>query len=135
MAEKKSQAGKSEQTPLWEWVLAAVGVLLVAGAVLTMVYRGLTQDGVPAHFSVTAGSASSINDSYVVPFSVKNLGSQTAADLTIEATLIRGEQTVETSNVTLDYVPANSEREGVMFFTKNPNDFELEFRALGYNKP
>jgi len=134
MARKKAQK-ESENTPAWEWIFAAIGFILVAGSVSMMIYRGVTEDYVPAHFSVTPGAVTSAEGSHIVPFSVKNLGSQTAASLTIEGSLSRGEQTVETSSVTVTYVPANSIREGVIFFTKNPGDFELRLRAMGYEKP
>ena len=64
-----------------------------------------------------------------------NLSPATAAAVQIEGELVEGERVLATSQVTLDYVPGNSERRGGLFFRENPQAYDLEIRALGYAKP
>ena len=43
--------------------------------------------------------------------------------------------TIETSDTTLDYLPGRSEREGGLFFSRDPRGFDLRLRPKGYMKP
>jgi len=135
MAEEKSKNKGSGQTPVWEWIIAAIGLILVSGAVGTMVYRAATEEPTPPNLSFTVDSIEPTDSGYLVKFSVKNTGNRTAAGLTVEGTLKNGEENAETSTAAFTYAPANSVRQGGFFFAKNPNDFTLKIRALGYEKP
>ena len=59
----------------------------------------------------------------------------TAAAVQIEGELLDGERVIATSQVTLDYVPGNSERRGGLFFREDPEAHGLKVRALGYAEP
>ena len=43
--------------------------------------------------------------------------------------------TIETSDITFDYVPGHAERKGGLFFRQDPRMHKLELRALGYQTP
>ncbi len=75
------------------------------------------------------------SNGYLVEFLAINQGETTAKGLIIEGQLTEGGQEVEKSETTLDYIPARSEREGGLFFTENPEQFEMQLRALGYEEP
>jgi len=133
--EKKENQERQKETPVWEWIIAAVGLILVVAALGTTLYRAVTEESTPPILEINIEAVHAANNGYLVEFRIKNTGNQTAAALTIEGELKRGEESVETSTATLTYAPANSQREGGLFFTKNPNEFELKIRALGYEKP
>ena len=68
-------------------------------------------------------------------FNVINNGEQTASNVEIEGVLKNGSESVETSGVTIDYVPSKSEAKGGLFFKKIRNSFKSKskqrlFRAL-----
>ncbi|MDQ3088505.1 MAG: TIGR02588 family protein [Acidobacteriota bacterium] len=133
--EKKENRGRQKETPVWEWIIAAVGLILVVAALGTTLYRAVTEESTPPILEISVKAIVPTSNGYLVEFRVKNTGNQTAAALTIEGELKRGAESVETSTASLAYAPANSQREGGLFFTKNPNEFELNIRALGYEKP
>lgn len=140
MAEEKSEnkeknQGRQRETPVWEWIIAAFGLILVVAATGTTLYRAVTEESTPPILEFSVEAIVPTANGYLVEFRVKNTGNQTAAGLAIEGELKRGEESVETSTATLAYAPANSQREGGLFFTKNPSDFELNIRASGYEKP
>ncbi|MGI8639900.1 MAG: TIGR02588 family protein [Pyrinomonadaceae bacterium] len=140
MAEEKSENKEENQerhkkTPVWEWIVAAVGLILVVGSLGLTLYRAVIEESTPPILAISVEEIVPTPNGYLVKFRVKNTGNQTAAALTIEGELKRGAESVETSTASLAYAPANSEREGGLFFTKNPNEFELNIRALGYEKP
>lgn len=136
MTKKKSENEiRNETPPVWEWVIAAVGLILVVAALGTTLYRAVTEESTSPILDVSVDSIEPTANGYLVEFRVRNTSNQTAAALTIEAQLKKGGESVETSTATLTYAPANSVRQGGLYFTKNPNEFELQIRALGYEKP
>ena len=137
MAEEKSENQKDNQgrpkvTPVWEWIIAAVGLILVVVAIGTTVYRAMTEESTPPKLEVVIDSISPNGDGYLVRFTVKNTGNQTAAAVAVEGKL---KDESETGTATLTYVPSNSERRGGLFFTKNPQQFDLQIRVTGYEEP
>ncbi|MEJ7848001.1 MAG: hypothetical protein WKF92_07945 [Pyrinomonadaceae bacterium] len=134
MAEEKSKS-KETKIPFWEWLIAIAGLILIIGSVGTVLYRAVTGDSTPPDLTFHVNSIEQTSGGYVVKFSVTNSGNETAAGLMIEGTLKNGEETAETSTAALTYAPANSVRQGGLLFTKNPNNFKLQIRALGYEQP
>ena len=134
MAEEKSKS-KEKKIPFWEWIIAGAGLILVIGSVGTAFYRAVNEDSTPPNLAFSVISVEQIGGGYVVKFSVTNSGSQTAAGVMVEGTLENGAENAETSTATFAYAPANSVRQGGFLFTKNPDDFKLQIRALGYEQP
>lgn len=138
MAEEKSKnesETRETETSVWEWIIAAVGLILVLGAIGSTVYRALTEERTPPKLEVVADSVQSSGGGFLVRFRVENTGNQTAAAVSIEGELKNGEESAETSTSTLTYSPANSTRRGGLYFTKNPDRFTLQIRVTGYEEP
>ncbi len=140
MVEEKSENKEENQdeqtvTPVWEWIIAAVGFTLVLGAVGTTFYRATTEDKTPPQLEVKVDSIEQSGVGHLVKFTLKNTGNQTAAAVAVEGELKNGTETAETSSAALAYSPANSKRRGGLFFTKNPRQFDLQIRVTGYEEP
>ncbi len=137
MAEKKSEAEDQKlATPVWEWIIAAAGFVLVVSAIGFTLYRAATEEKMPPQLSVTHDAPVPNGDGYLVKFRVTNSGNQTAAAVTIEGELKSEDGTAETGTATLVYAPANSERSGGLYFTKNPQPpATLKVRVTGYEEP
>lgn len=140
MTEEKSETANDDQksrkeTTVWEWFIAAAGLILVLAALGTTLYRAVTEESTPPKLEITVNQIVPTDNGYLVKFLVKNTGNQTAAALTVEGELKQGEETAETSTATLAYAPANSERRGGLFFRNNPQQFDLQIRATGYEEP
>lgn len=139
MAEKKEESknekSKEEKPSSLEWIVAAVGILLVSGAIGFLIYRGATKGDLPPKLKIEVLSIVKADENYVVKFRVINAGEITAAGLTIEGELKNGEKSEETSDVTMTYIPSQSTRRGGLIFTKNPNEYQLQIRAKGYEQP
>ena len=118
-----------------EWGIAIAGMVILSGALGLILFRAVTNEARPANLSVTLESIAILDQGYRVDFRVDNSGTETAAAVTIEGELSKGGQSVEKSNATLVYVPANSTRKGGMFFTNDPNGHEVKLRAAGFEKP
>lgn len=133
--EKEENKVERKATPFWEWVIAAIGLILVLGAIGTTAYRATTEDKTPPQLEVKIDSIEQSGAGHLVKFTVVNTGNQTAASVAVEGELKTGAEKAETSGSTLAYSPANSERRGGLFFTKNPRQFDLQIRVTGYEEP
>lgn len=132
---KKEDKEEKKEIPIAEWLIAAVGVILVLGAINLTLYRAVTESNTPPQFEIAAEPPQSSGDGYLVRFSIFNKGNQTAAAVAVEGELKKGAEKIETGSATLTYAPANSVRRGGIYFTKNPQDFELNLRVVGYEEP
>ena len=132
MARKKPVQSR---TSLWEWAAAALGASILVFAIGYMVWYGLTHTSGPPVMVVERAESERVDDIYVVKVVVRNEGHSTAAAVEIEGALMDGEEALETSTATLDYVPENSEREAYLQFTRDPGQFDLKLRALGGSAP
>jgi uncharacterized protein (TIGR02588 family) len=141
MAEEKKNSqrknGQEKEPPsLLEWIFAAVGLLVITSAVGFLIYRGATKGNAPPAIKIEVESVSQSGENYLVSFRALNSGDTTVAELTIEGELKNGAGTgIETSDIKMTYLPAQSMRRGGLFFTRNPNEYQLQIRAKGFEQP
>lgn len=127
--------GTLKHAPLWMWGIALVGLALVLGSIAFMLYEAAAGDASPPDVTLHVQSIVPTRNGYLVEFRAVNEGGSTAEGLTIEGELRAGTESVETSNTTIEYVPSHSVRQGGLFFTTDPRQYELRLRAKGYEKP
>jgi uncharacterized protein (TIGR02588 family) len=121
--------------PVWSWATAALGLLLVAGSAGFMLYTAFVRDDSPPLMAIAVEAITPSGGGYVVKIGVINRGSSVAAGLVIEGVLSDNSSAVETSTITIDYVPSGSQREAGLYFTRDPRTFRLQVRAKGYVDP
>jgi uncharacterized protein (TIGR02588 family) len=129
-----SQPALESTSPL-EWVIAAIGGLLVVGAIAYMVVFAVAELERPPAVTLSVTSVTTTPGGYLVSFRAANAGGATAAALQVSGELRKGGAVVETSAVTIDYLPQQSEREGGLVFTRDPEDLTLSLRVEGYSEP
>ncbi len=115
--------------------MAIFGLLLVLAMLGVLTYEALGAGESPPDIANRVVAVRPVTGGYLVQVEVRNRGDETTAGLTVEGTLKQGERDVETSEATLDYVPGRSTREAGLFFTEDPQLYQFELRALGYQKP
>jgi len=133
--EAGSDQGKLKDAPLWMWGIAGLGLALVLGSIVFMLYEAAAGDSSPPNVTVRLDSIRPTQNGFLIEFRAVNEGGTTAEGLTVEGELRSGAESVETSNTTIKYVPSHSERAGGLFFKSDPRQYELQLRAKGYEKP
>jgi uncharacterized protein (TIGR02588 family) len=131
----RGQQDKDASPPLWEWVVALIGFVFVFGVIGFMLYRAIQGNSSPPELTVQVESTLATSNGYLITFVVTNGGELTAAGVTIQGELRNGTERVEMSTVTLDYVPSRSQRRGGLYFINNPQQYELQLWAQGYEQP
>ena len=126
---------KLDHAPLWMWGIGLLGLLLIFGSIGFMLYEAAAGDSSPPNVTVQVENIISTQNGFLVEFRAVNEGGRTAEGLTVEGKLRNGNEIVEASETTIEYVPSHSERTGGLFFTLDPRQYELELRAKGYETP
>lgn len=133
---EKSESRKNKsQAPALEWLAAVLGLILVVSSIGFLIYRAIIKEDTPPDLNVVADAVTKTEKGYLVKFSLENKGGSNASQVTIEGKLKKGDEDAETSSVTFAYAPSHSKKEGGLLFTKNPQEFQMELRALGYENP
>lgn len=118
-----------------EWAVGGLSSALVIAMVGFVIYDAVSGSSGPPDITVTAEQVKAAGGGFRVEFRAVNRGDTTAAHLEIEGQLKRGEETIGTSEVTLDYLPPHSERRGGLFFEQDPRQYQLHLQAKGYSEP
>ena len=122
-------------TPLVEWVAAGVSSVLVLAMLGYTLREALTEPSGPPALSVHADSVVPTAGRYLVMFTVRNEGGETAAAVTVHGALLRGDSVLEESDASVDYVPIGGFRIGGVAFTADPGRDSLELRVGGFQTP
>ncbi len=133
--DEQDQQQRSRGTSPWEWVVAALSGVLVLGAIGFMLQEALSEPSSPPRIEIAVDTIIATRNGYVVEFRATNRGTTTAAGLTVEGELKSATGSVEKSEVTVQYVPAEASRQGGLFFSHDPQRYQLEIRPKGYARP
>ena len=138
LAQARSTSQKQQEKdaiPIWEWIVAGVGLVLVAGVVGFLIYEAFTGKRLPPDVKLSVDSVVEIRNGFLVRITAVNEGGMTAEGVIVEAELRSGTEPVERSRTTIDYLPPRSEKKAGLFFTRDPRQLDLQVRSLGYEEP
>ncbi len=118
-----------------EWIVFAIGFVLVAFTLAYLIYAGVTLGETPPSLEVRLGMPEQQPHNFIVPVTVINHGDETAAGVHIEVVMESEGEEKERGEVDLAFVPRHSTREGWVTFEQDPRTAQLKARVLGYEKP
>jgi uncharacterized protein (TIGR02588 family) len=121
--------------PLWEWIVAAIGLVLVASVIGFLLYEAIAGSRLPPDVKLSVDSVVQIRNGFLAKITAVNEGGITAEGVDIEGELKRGTETIERSRTTIDYLPPRSEKKAGLFFTQDPRQLDLQVRSFGYEEP
>jgi uncharacterized protein (TIGR02588 family) len=126
---------KAPNTSTAEWIVAAVSAALVLGVLGFLIYDGVRHPSTPPDITIEIDSIQPAGPGYLVLVRARNRGRNTAADLIVEGELESDTGRVETSQTTIDYVPAGGLQRAGLYFQRDPRTLKLRLRAHGYREP
>lgn len=133
-----SRDGKQMESadPHWiEWVTGTICTLLVAamlGSIGYDIYRYRPED---ARFDIAVTGVEGQAGQYRVKFDIRNLSMTTAAQVQVRGDLQQNDATLESADVTFDYVASESRDTGTLFFRNDPRSATLTINVAGYTEP
>ena len=122
-------------TSVAEWIVAVVSTAMVLAVLGFLIYDGLRSPRTPPVVTIEVDSIQNAGPGFVVLFRARNSGRSTAAEVVVQGELEADSGRVETSETVLDYVPAEGEQGGGLYFRHDPRRSRLRLRAQGYREP
>lgn len=132
---RSGSAKPRAEISVWEWLTAALGLVLVLGAVALMLVDGVANGSRPPDVAVRALRTQRAANGWLVEIEAANRGTETAAELEISGELSRGGRVLESASATLDYLPGGARRRAGLYFKEDPRTGELELRPVGFREP
>jgi len=130
----RTQALPAGTSPL-EWAVAAFSLLLVLGVAGFLLHDAFRSPASPPRIILQVDSVVRAGRGYLVEFRAHNTGRTTAAGLEVEGEILADTESVETTQVTIDYVPAKGSTAAGLYFANDPRRHRLELRPKGYDRP
>ncbi|SDL28258.1 TIGR02588 family protein [Catalinimonas alkaloidigena] len=119
-----------------EWSVFGISLLLIAAALAFLGYLWATRQPTPPDLQATAHPAEPHADYYAVPVTVTNQGGMSAESVQLEVVLETQGQALETGELTFDYCPRQSTRNGWVGFHHNPAQADtVRVRVVSYLEP
>jgi len=136
-SEKKNAAKKSHvaDIPLVEWIIGAVGMVIVVTAVGVLLREALAGDKSPPDVKLTVHAIAPLRNGYLVKLRAENEGGEPAARVGITVELVEKSKVVEAAETQFEYLPAHSVRDAGVFFARDPREGELRLQVHGYEEP
>ena len=123
---------RSEDTSAAEYVLGALGGLLVLLLIAFLAYQAVAVRESGPDLTVEATAVEQVGTRYQVHLTVINDGGTTAEAVHVSGSLTRRGERVEEASATIAYVPPESRRGAVLVFSTDPRDGDLAVGADGY---
>jgi uncharacterized protein (TIGR02588 family) len=140
-APSSSRSGSSGNTqeaqaiPTLEWIMGAIGLVMVAGVLGILLYTGVSEDHPLPDVKLSVDGISRVRNGYVVRVTATNEGGLTAEGVIVEGELRNGTDLAERSQTEIAFLPSHSKKRAGLFFSRDPNQFELKLRPHGYEEP
>jgi uncharacterized protein (TIGR02588 family) len=122
-------------TSVTEWIVAGTSCVALLAVLSYLVIDGLSRRNGTAEIVVRPLEIAATEGGYVVEFAAANSAGKSVAAVEIKGELRNGDDIVEESSATLDYIPQKSERLGALIFRRNPEAYDLRLFASGYSEP
>lgn len=122
-------------TSVTEWVVAGISSVALLAVLSYLVVDGLSTSDGTARIVVLPLAVAVTEGGYVVEFAAENRAEKSVAAVEIKGELRNGDEVVEESSATLDYVPQKSQRKGALIFSRDPEAYDLRLFASGYSEP
>jgi uncharacterized protein (TIGR02588 family) len=134
-AHRRAEARKAHTTPALEWLLGALGAVLLFAAVALLIRDGLNSTGLPGAIEARVVDVTRAGAAFVVRFELHNAGDETLGNLRVTARLSEGDKVIESVSTLVDYLPAHSKQFGGFYLRHDPAAYTLEIAPEGYQAP
>ncbi len=135
----RSPAGEAERQtegiPILEWIVGGIGFMLLAAVLGFLLYTGFSEESRLPDVRMTAEEVLRTRNGYLVRVTVLNEGGLTAEGMIVEGELWSGGVILEQSRTVIEYLPPRSRKQIGLFFSNDPQRFDLKLRPHGYEEP
>jgi len=133
---RKDHSHREQQKPgPVEWLSGLVSAVLIVFLIASMAREAFVEDSPPPQLEIEIKGIEKVGRYFRVDFELANRSASTAAAVHVQGTLRREGAELETSEVTFDYAPAQSQSTGGLLFEGDPAAGTLVIRPTGFTEP
>lgn len=125
----RSKSPERTGPPLLEWIVSALGLLIVVSAIGVLLVQAVKGEESHADITTRVQGVDRVQSGWRVRIEAANIGDHAAAQVQIE-----GSGGGETASATLDYLPGHGRHEASLMFETDPRA-DLDVRAVGWMDP
>lgn len=125
----------TSEIPLLEWIVGALGLVMVLAAVGVLILEAACGDKSPPDVNLKVEAIVERQHDFLVKIHAQNIGGEPAARVDVTAELMENAAVVETSGMQFAYLPPHSAREAGIFFQHDPRGKHIRLQARGYEVP
>jgi uncharacterized protein (TIGR02588 family) len=119
-----------------EWVTFLISVSLLALLVGLVIHSWITQsDGPPILQIITNGEIQQVEKQYYVPFTVTNIGGETAESVQIIGEIEENGRVEQVGDQQIDYLSGGEKQEGAFVVDRDPRQGNFAMRVASYKLP
>jgi uncharacterized protein (TIGR02588 family) len=121
-----------------EWVTLSLSVLVVGALiVVALMEKSHRQQGDAAGLQVTFDTERVVSsgESFYVPYTVVNTGSEAISSAEIWIEVVAGERVVESAEITVQFLPLQGKQDGMFVTTRDPATHALRSRVESLQFP
>jgi uncharacterized protein (TIGR02588 family) len=131
-------ANAARRTSTAEWVTLSLSVLVVGALiVVALVEESRRQEGDAAGLQVTFDTerVASRGDSFYIPYTVLNTGSEAISSAEIWIEVFDGERVVESAEINVQFLPLQGKQNGIFVTMHDPASHALRSRIESLQFP
>jgi len=126
---------KRTKVPVWEWLVAAVGLGLILFVIGALIWEAASGSDQPPLIELRVKETVPQGSGELVMIEVHNSGGQVASDLKVRGSIGSGASVLESREVTVAYVPRHSRKVIGLFFSQPTAGQNLRLESIGFVKP
>lgn len=133
----KMTSGKNVEVenPHWiEWLTGLVSAVIVLTVIVWIAKDVFEDQDVTPDLAVIGLVTEHRSNGFQVLFEVSNSSSATASQVSVNAEILDGSNTIEKASTILDYVPGKSKARGGVIFRNDPTG-RINFHVSAFNEP
>lgn len=132
----KSRTQARHGRSLAEWVTFGIATLVLIAIVSLVIYDWVaTPNTAPVIELTQSGEIREVNGQYYIPFTIKNIGGNTAEAVQLIAELKIDGEVEESGEQQIDFLAGDESEEGAFVFNRDPSEGELILRVGSYKMP
>jgi uncharacterized protein (TIGR02588 family) len=123
---------------LAEWVTLSLSVLVVGALIVVALAeeaRRQERDGAPLHITFDTEQAATRDETFYIPYTVTNTGSEAISSAEIWIDIYDGERVVESAEITVQFLPLQGTQDGTFVTTRDPASHALRSRIESLQFP
>lgn len=136
LSQPKFDKSQRQRTTFAEWVTFLISLAVLALIVGLVLHSWIKQNDEPPILQLTGTTEiREVQGQFYVPFTVNNVGGETAESVQVIGEIEQNGQVVETGEQQIDFLSANEKQEGAFIFTRDPRQSNLKVRVGSYKLP